>query len=346
MKITPQYRQDEGMTSSCLDTLDHHRNADSASEPFWQSFLSDPTLTPEQALYRDQAVNAQPCAIWLVVFAASSNTPKSRVEAARRIISTIDSAAPLLPVLSEFLGLTRSMLRSIRRLPLAAIKGMRSWKSALRVIRSLTLLGPLPDWMDDNWPMVQRCFPLLDVVADHTAITRRELLNDFRRIYGPDPARSIPENITPLFVVRNMDRLGGDVELFSRILERMERGIPEPKVVLELDDGWQAESLDTSDDLAWEGLRMRHCAHSFADQLESGQRQFFSLCSAQDGERVTVAIEPPLRHHPLPKAAFIEMAGFANRPFSIRALCVLSSLMEQLGARDINVTFTYPNDWQ
>ena len=289
MKITPQYRQDEGMTSSCLDTLDHHRNTGSAAEPFWQSFLFDPTLTPEQVLYRHQAVNAQPCAIWLVVFAASSNTPKSRVEAVRRIISTIDSAAPLLPVLSEFLGLTRSMLRSIRRLPLAAVQGMRCWKSALRVIRCLTLLGPLPDWMDDNWPMVQQWFPLLDVVADHTAITRRELLNDVRRIYGPDPARSIPQNITPLFVVRNMDRLGGDIELFSRILERMERGIPEPKVVLQLDDGWQAESLDTEDDLAWEGLRMRHCAHSFTDQLEAGDRQFFSLYSEQEGERVTVA---------------------------------------------------------
>lgn len=109
------------------------------------------------------------------------------------------------------------------------------------------MLGPLPDSLTEQWVLLQRWLPVIHVIARHSGMDRRELLDAERELQGPARPEAIDHwSATEL-------AFGNDFkEGMNPLCHRAER----PTIELQINALFPAHALRVMADNVCEGRRV------------------------------------------------------------------------------------------
>ena len=325
-----------------------HTEAESDEPMCLHRYTDSLTLATEQRRYRRQAAAGYPCVLQYVVATAYSNAPASRVSAAWGVIDAVDRGEPLVPALAHALGVQEAAVRKGRWIPVSPY----TLPHARRLVRALGCLTMSAVDAMRRWPQLWQRLPVIDVLSRSTGRAIHTLLDDLTDDVVSRFSQGVPsrrERCRRLRRAIRQLRQHPERSVAACLGERVLPGPPSDMqrrwmqrpsaTVLRLPQGWSAQELVTRKALKSEGTLMRHCVSSYAEQVEAADIQVFSLVSENQGERVTLSVDPPLTSTAPALEVSLSIAGPANQPVSLSAVLAAIELLRQLRPEGVRVSF-------
>lgn len=344
-------------SKAVIDTASHH-----GVPTFWHVYLHSRRVTPERRMWRQQAAQAFPAAVYLAAYYAHRPKCASRTASAWAVLEAIDAGEALAPALARFLRIAPAAVRAGRNAPVPSMTHPALHGRYRRVFRVLQVArGMLRIDVDALSDQDFQRLGILDALSRASGYR----LEDFLRVCTKPPVSFAGWSGSSIAQSRHLlrcairrlraARCAGVSLSATSVLKLLQMSVARALLCFHSEDvtlpcGWQVHPIATVEDLHREGRDMEHCIAGFADELTVEAIQVFSLRSPDGMERVTMKVDLPYvidADLALPsewQAEFdaygLELAGKRNSSISPFAVRAVGEFLIHLDRPDLRVWFS------